>query len=115
MWPWFPSLDCLEDRGSGLLNKKASDSSGVAQTQAPHIDCLDLLPLIADFWSLVCARLEQKQKCGRLKQWLNFLRRRYPQAEAAYQELRTLNDPRLVDQWLARTMAMQAVEPAWTA
>ena len=60
-----------------------------------------LFPLIVDFWQLVCARLERRQQAGRLKQWLNFLRRRYPQAEHAYAELRTLSEPALIDQWMA--------------
>jgi tRNA-dihydrouridine synthase C len=65
-----------------------------------------LLPLIADFWQLVRARLERRQQAGRLKQWLNFLRRRYPQAEVAYMALRTLNDPVAIDAWLARPDAV---------
>jgi len=61
-----------------------------------------LLPHIADFWLLVCSRLDAKSRAGRLKQWLNFLRRRFPEAEAAYQQLKTVNDPVLVGDWLAR-------------
>jgi hypothetical protein len=30
------------------------------------------------------------------------MRRHYPQAELAYQELRTVDDPAVVQQWLAR-------------
>lgn len=60
-----------------------------------------LLPLIDDFWHLVSTRLERRQQAGRLKQWLNFLRRRYPQAELAYMALRTVNEPAVIDQWLA--------------
>lgn len=62
-----------------------------------------LLPLIADFWHLVCMRLERRQQAGRLKQWLNFLRRRYPEAELAYMALRTINEPAAIDQWLVST------------
>lgn len=60
-----------------------------------------LLPLIADFWHLVCTRLERRQQTGRLKQWLNFLRRRHPEAELAYMKLRTISEPAAIDQWLA--------------
>lgn len=60
-----------------------------------------LLPHIADFWHLVCMRLERRQRAGRLKQWLNFLRRRYPEAEGAYLALRTVNEPAVIDAWLA--------------
>ncbi len=60
-----------------------------------------LQPLIADFWHLVCAQLEPRQRAGRLKQWLNFLRRRYPQAELAFQSLKTVTDQAQVTAWLA--------------
>ena len=59
-----------------------------------------LLPFIADFWRIVCSRLERRQQAGRLKQWLNFLRRRYPQAEVAYIALRTVNDPAVIEAWM---------------
>jgi tRNA-dihydrouridine synthase C len=78
---------------------------GDADAQAHPAEALSweqLQPLMGDFWRLVCARLELRQQAGRLKQWLNFLRRRYPQAEMAYLELRTIHDPQVIDQWLAR-------------
>lgn len=63
-----------------------------------------LLPLIADFWHIVCTRLDRRSQAGRLKQWLNFLRRRFPEAELAYQSLKTVNDPSLIDEWLAAVL-----------
>ena len=55
-----------------------------------------LQPLLAAFWELVCGHIEPRARAGRLKQWLNYLRRRHPEAEIAYAAVRTLNDPRLV-------------------
>lgn len=52
-----------------------------------------LLPLLALFWEHVVARVEPRHQAGRLKQWLNYLRRVYPEAEAAYQRVRTVTDP----------------------
>lgn len=66
----------------------------------PGVSWDEMKPLVGAFWLLVCARLEVRQQAGRLKQWLNFMRRRYPQAEDAYVALRTLHDPALVGQWL---------------
>jgi tRNA-dihydrouridine synthase C len=63
-----------------------------------------LMPLVLDFWHLVCTRLDARSRAGRLKQWLNFLRRRFPEAEQAYQSLKSVNDPALVDEWLAAHM-----------
>lgn len=59
-----------------------------------------LLPHMADFWHIVCTQLDPKKRAGRIKQWLNFLRRRFPEAEAAYQQLRTARDQD-VSRWLA--------------
>lgn len=66
----------------------------------PTVTWHSLVPLIADFWHLVCSRLERKQQAGRLKQWLNFLRRRHPEAEVAYMAVRTLNHAHEIDRWL---------------
>jgi tRNA-dihydrouridine synthase C len=60
----------------------------------------ELQPLLLAFWALVCAKIEPRARVGRLKQWLNYLRRRHPQAELAYQSVRTINDPRVVAEML---------------
>jgi tRNA-dihydrouridine synthase C len=73
-----------------------------------------LLPHMGDFWLLVCSRLDAKSRAGRLKQWLNFLRRRFPEAEAAYQQLKTVNDPVLIGDWLAR-QSMASNADGWIA
>ena len=80
-------------------------------TALPSIGWPQLVPLLAEFWRIVCARLDARARAGRLKQWLNFLRRRFPEAEAAYQQIRTLNDPALIDGWLAALIQDQ--KPAW--
>jgi tRNA-dihydrouridine synthase C len=59
-----------------------------------------LQPFMADFWHIVCTKLDRRKQAGRLKQWLNYLRRRHPEAEAAYLALRTVNDPALIGQWI---------------
>ncbi|OYU46121.1 MAG: tRNA dihydrouridine(16) synthase DusC [Burkholderiales bacterium PBB4] len=79
---------------------------------AQRVSWQDLRPLIGQFWVLVCGRLERKQQAGRLKQWLNFLRRRYPEAEAAYQELRVLHDPQMVGRWMAEQHILPAQIPS---
>ncbi len=66
----------------------------------------DLLPHLHDFWCLVCAHLGPHQRAGRLKQWLNLLRRRYPEAEEAYQQVRTLTDQRAITVWLQAQIPM---------
>ncbi len=77
---------------------------------APHVPWQTLRPLLNDFWALVATRVERKHRAGRLKQWLNFLRRRYPEAETAYAALRNINDPTLIDAWLRNAGAAPRVE-----
>ena len=65
----------------------------------------DLLPALQRFWDLVCADLEPRQRAGRLKQWLNLMRRAFPEAEAAYQHVRVMTDQRAITVWLAQLQA----------
>lgn len=53
----------------------------------------ELRPELGHFWDLMALRVMPRHRAGRLKQWLNLLRRRHPQAERLYQTLRTINDP----------------------
>ena len=60
----------------------------------------DMQPLLHVFWGLIEAHIEPRHRAGRLKQWLNFLRRRFPEAEEAYQSVRTITDSRAISEWL---------------
>lgn len=51
-----------------------------------------LLPLMQDFFDQVRASVAPRHQGGRLKQWLHYLRRVYPEAVMAYDELRVVND-----------------------
>ncbi len=93
----------------GLALAILADQGLVADAGATRWDALR--PLLWHFWGLVVAHIEPRARAGRLKQWLNYLRRCHPDAEAAYQQLRTVNDPRLLEAWLRE----QANEPTDTA
>ncbi len=80
---------------------KAVLPDGAAERLDPALAWVALQPSLLVFWQLVCARLERRQQAGRLKQWLNFLRRRFPEAEPAYQAICRMNDPRQIDAWFA--------------
>jgi tRNA-dihydrouridine synthase C len=69
----------------------------IAQSDHPGVTWDALLPLLSTFWALIQDRVQPHARVGRLKQWLNFLRRCYPQAEDAFVALRTVNDPALVE------------------
>ena len=59
-----------------------------------------MLPHLERFWRRVCEHIEPRARAGRLKQWLNFLRRASTQAEQAYQQLRRLQEAAAVERWL---------------
>jgi tRNA-dihydrouridine synthase C len=88
----------VSDPGLALAIK--ADMTGAAADPAPAVITWHaMLPLVAEFWQLVCTRLDARSRAGRLKQWLNFLRRRFPEAETAYQQL--------IDGWLAGAVQMR--------
>jgi tRNA-dihydrouridine synthase C len=64
-----------------------------------------IAPLLGVYWDLVGSHVVPRHRAGRLKQWLNLLRRRYPEAEEAFVQLRTLNEPAAVAQWLQANSA----------
>lgn len=69
--------------------------------QGGAVPWAEVLPLLHLFWRRVCGRVERRHRAGRLKQWLNYLRHRYPEAQAAFDELRPSNDPECIERWLA--------------
>lgn len=56
-------------------------------------DWASLQPALLAFWRITERRLVPRHRAGRMKQWLHYLRRRHPEAQAAYARLRTVNDP----------------------
>ena len=64
------------------------------------IDWVELLPLVDLYWRLLAGHVAPRHRAGRLKQWLNLLRRHFPEAQQAFDTLRESNDPIQVEQWL---------------
>ena len=91
-------------RASAEGEGKGAAQQRLNQEHMPTIGWPDLLAHIADFWRLVCRDLEPRQRAGRLKQWLNLLRRRFPEAEVAYQQVRTLTVEAEVSAWVNSRM-----------
>jgi tRNA-dihydrouridine synthase C len=73
---------------------------GEPRPDGASLDWADLLGLLRLFWLGLERHITPRHRAGRLKQWLNFLRRRFPEAEEAYQRWRTLNDPVVMRQML---------------
>jgi tRNA-dihydrouridine synthase C len=66
-----------------------------------------LRPLLSVFWKRMSLHVAPRHRAGRLKQWLNYLRRHYPEAQQAFDTLRLVHDPVVMEAWL-----QQATLPA---
>jgi tRNA-dihydrouridine synthase C len=57
---------------------------------APPLPWARVQPLLAQYWALLEHGIAPRHRAGRLKQWLNLLRRRHPQAQQAFDAVRQL-------------------------
>ena len=71
----------------------------------------DLAPLLGVYSRLIAPRLAARHRGGRIKQWLNLLRRRFAQAQVAYDAVRSLHDADAIDLCLQALVPTCAVAP----
>ncbi|CAB5656505.1 Probable tRNA-dihydrouridine synthase [Delftia tsuruhatensis] len=119
IWTVDDALRCREQSGCGdlMLGRGIVADPGLAlairaavqgrAVQAAPVCWSDLVPQVQRFWDMVCEDLEPRQRAGRLKQWLNLLRRRFPEAEQAYQDVRTQTDQREITLWVQSLVRRQ--------
>ncbi len=117
---WTPddARRCLQESGCDalMLGRGIVADPGLAIAIASgggrQLDWPEVLELLADFWVLVGRHFEPGYRAGRLKQWLQFLRQRHPQAAEAYLRLRTVTDSRAIAVGLFGVEKAQALELA---
>jgi tRNA-dihydrouridine synthase C len=104
VWTLDDAQRALRDSGCNrlMLGRGMVADPGLARVIRGEAepDWATLLNLIHQFWSRLAHRVEARHRAGRLKQWLNLLRRRHPEAEVAFQAVRTVSDPKAVSQLL---------------
>ena len=83
------------------LSQPTQAANLMTSMQSVGLDWPGVQEHLGHFWGLVRSRLEARQQAGRLKQWLNFLRRHYPPAQQAYERLKTEIDVRVFDAWVS--------------
>jgi len=104
----------VSDPGLGLAIQAHDAGQGLGEsdltTEETHraAPWASLLPLMLQFWHRVGLHVAARHRAGRLKQWLNYLRRSYPQAQQAFDELRLLHDPAHIEQWLQQALRAQS-------
>jgi tRNA-dihydrouridine synthase C len=89
-----------------LVKRIRGAQDGVHREEKLNEDWQEIFPLVCEFWVRVQLRVTARHAPGRLKLWLNSLRRAYPQAEVLYQRLRTVNDVRDTDALLKAHAAL---------
>ena len=102
IWTADDARRCREASGCDALmlgRGMVADPGLALAIRSPHEPALAwraLLPLVAQYWHNISATVQPKHRAGRLKQWLNLLRRRHPEAQLAFDAVRTIEDPGLV-------------------
>lgn len=87
-------------RRADAVAERRGEGAGAAAL-APEVGWEDLLPHMGYFWQLVCHEVDPRTRPGRLKQWLNLLRRRFPEAEQTFQWAKTITDQKVIGEWVA--------------
>jgi tRNA-dihydrouridine synthase C len=118
IWTLADALRCREVTGCDriMIGRGMVADPGLALAIAQHDAASTAVPakavtwgqivgLMRLFWQGIALRVAPRHRAGRLKQWLNFLRRVYPEAQEAFEQLRLLHDPAKIDQWLANQLA----------
>ncbi len=100
VWTVEDARQCLAESGCSalMLGRGMVADPGLARAvrgeSAPEWD--HLLPLVQHYWRRIEGHVAPRHRAGRLKQWLNMLRRRFPAAQQLFDEIRTLNEPACV-------------------
>ena len=117
VWNADDARRCLAESGCTalMLGRGIVADPGLAWAVrgAPVPGWPQLRPLLRRYWASLAPQVEARHRPGRLKQWLNLLRRRFVAAEVAYAELRGLTHAAEVEAWLQRFV--DAVDPGSVA
>ena len=113
IWTVADALRCLDVTGCSalMLGRGIVADPGLALAIACPADTAPdwptVGPLLLVYWRRIASHVAPRHRAGRLKQWLNLLRRRFVPAQAAYEHLRTLNDPVVVDSYLRQAFCIR--------
>ncbi len=101
VWTVADAQRCLQESGCDALmlgrGMVADPGLALALRGLSQPTWPALAPLLLHFWQRVAGTVAPRHRAGRLKQWLNLLRRRHDEAQALYERVRTVNDPAAVE------------------
>jgi tRNA-dihydrouridine synthase C len=105
----------VADPGLARAILHSATADGGEPSTAPGLPWGEVLHLLEDFWHRTTHSFEPRHRAGRLKQWLQLLRLRHPEAAQAYARLRTVNDSPLIALDLFGRDGTGAAPPAFPA
>ena len=113
IWNVSDALRCREVTGCDTLmigrGMVTDPGLALAIKSQGGVSWSEIVPLLGAFWDHVVVRVERRHRAGRLKQWLNYLRQRYPEGQAAFDDVRISNDPDHMAAWLRAQGAWPAI------
>ena len=116
VWNVADAERCLAESGCDALmlgrGMVADPGLALAVRGVSAPDWSAMPPLLQHFWHRIAGHVVARHRAGRLKQWLNLLRRRFPEAQALFERMRTVNEPELVAAMLQAETAMLQAEAA---
>ncbi len=100
IWTVADARRCREESGCEalMLGRGQLADPGLAAEigGAPPLPWSAVQALLAQYWDLLDHGIAPRHRAGRLKQWLNLLRRRFPEAQQAFDAVRQLQQPEAV-------------------
>ncbi|WP_203569996.1 MULTISPECIES: tRNA dihydrouridine synthase [Deefgea] len=90
--------------GRGIV---ANPGLALEAKQGRAIAWQQLQPLFVTFWQQVLIHCYPKYQAGRLKQWLNYLRKHHPEAEVLFQQIKTLNQPEQIEAFCPELLGLR--------
>jgi tRNA-dihydrouridine synthase C len=88
------TIDVMLGRGAVRMPSLAQQIRDNAPVESPWAS---IEPLLGDFWRQLGAVLSTRDRIGRLRQWVNYLRQRHPEAEVLWQQIRQESDIQSLD------------------
>ncbi|MDN3650315.1 tRNA-dihydrouridine synthase [Reinekea marina] len=98
IWTLADAHQALKDSGcdnvmigrGAIKNPKLADC--IKKNQDKTAQWSQTAPLVKHFWMSITQEMSNRYCAGRLKQWLNYLKDQYPEAEALFVSVRRLTD-----------------------
>ena len=79
------TIDVMLGRGAVRMPSLAQQIRDNSPLETPWAS---IEPLLGDFWRQLSTVLSPRDRIGRIRQWVNYLRQRHPEAEVLWQHIR---------------------------